>query len=352
MSFASYAPDVSGRGEAAALAGIGRHAAVGCQNVMAGEERMVGSSLKFLRVLAQVKTVAPADSAVLINGETGTGKELIARAIHDLSPRRGAPFVKLNCAAIPSGLLESELFGHERGAYTGAVSQSVGRFQLANGGTLFLDEIGDLPLELQPKLLRVLQEQEFERLGSARTIRVNVRIVAATNQDLAAMVRERQFRADLYYRLNVFPVKLPPLRERQEDIPALVNHFVRKFAARMNKSIEAVPAEVMEVFKLHDWPGNVRELQNFVERAVIMSAGGELRPPLDELEQLATSKSPAAVRTLAEAERCHILEALRAARWVVGGSGGAASRLGLSRTTLIYRMRKLGIARGQLTSAS
>jgi formate hydrogenlyase transcriptional activator len=352
MSAAIYASDMSGTGEAAALAGIGRHAAVGCQNVTAGEERMVGSSLKFLRVLAQVKTVAPADSAVLINGETGTGKELIARAIHDLSPRRGAPFVKLNCAAIPSGLLESELFGHERGAYTGAVTQSVGRFQLANGGTLFLDEVGDLPLELQPKLLRVLQEQEFERLGSARTIRVNVRIVAATNQDLAAMVRERQFRADLYYRLNVFPVKLPPLRERQEDIPALVNHFVRKFAARMNKSIEAVPAEVLDVLMLHDWPGNVRELQNFVERAVIMSAGGELRPPLDELEQLATSKSPAAVRTLAEAERCHILEALRAARWVVGGSGGAASRLGLSRTTLIYRMRKLGIARGQLTSAA
>ncbi|HYY98868.1 MAG TPA: sigma 54-interacting transcriptional regulator, partial [Pyrinomonadaceae bacterium] len=236
--------------------------------------------------------------------------------------------------------------------FTGAIAQKVGRFELANGGTLFLDELGEIPLELQSKFLRVLQEQEFERLGSARTIRVNVRVVAATNQDLAAMVRERQFRADLYYRLNVFPVKLPPLRERQEDIPALVRHFVRKFAARMNKSVESVPAEVMDVLKLHDWPGNVRELQNFVERAVIMSAGGELRPPLDELEQLTTSKSPSAVRTLAEAERGLILEALRAARWVVGGPGGAASSLGLSRTTLIYRMRKLGIARGQLTSAA
>ena len=348
MSVASFASNVSVvpfAGYRSAPAPVGR-------KVPAGEDRMVGSSLKFRRVLVQVETVAPTDSAVLINGETGTGKELIARAIHDLSPRRNAPFVKLNCAAIPAGLLESELFGHERGAYTGAVSQAIGRFQLANGGTLFLDEIGDLPLELQPKLLRVLQEQEFERLGGTRTIRVNVRIVAATNQDLAAMVRERQFRADLYYRLNVFPVKLPPLRERQEDIPALVNHFVRKFAARMNKGVETVPAEVMEVLKLHDWPGNVRELQNFVERAVIMSAGGELRPPLDELEQLTTSKSPSAVRTLAEAERSHILQALRAARWVVGGPGGAASRLGLSRTTLIYRMRKLGITRGQVTTIS
>ena len=348
MSVASFASNVS----VVPFAGYRSAPVAGGHKVPAGEARMVGSSLNFRRVLVQVETVAPTDSAVLINGETGTGKEIIARAIHDLSPRRGAPFVKLNCAAIPAGLLESELFGHERGAYTGAVSQTTGRFQLANRGTLFLDEIGDLPLELQPKLLRVLQEQEFERLGGTRTIRVNVRIVAATNQDLAAMVRERQFRADLYYRLNVFPVKLPPLRERQEDIPALVNHFVRKFAARMHKSLEAVPAEVMEVLKLHDWPGNVRELQNFVERAVIMSAGGELRPPLDELEQLTTSKSPSAVRTLAEAERSHILEALRAARWVVGGPGGAASRLGLSRTTLIYRMRKLGIMRGQVTTIS
>jgi formate hydrogenlyase transcriptional activator len=352
MSVASYASDMSGAVEAAPHAGTGRHAAVVCQNVPAGEDRMVGSSLKFRGVLGRVETVAPTDSAVLINGETGTGKELIARAVHDLGPRRGEPFVKLNCAAIPAGLLENEIFGHERGAYTGAVSQTTGRFQLANRGTLFLDEIGDLPLELQPKLLRVLQEQEFERLGSARTIHVNVRIVAATNQDLAAMVRERQFRADLYYRLNVFPINLPPLRERQEDIPALVHHFVRKFAPRMNKSIEAVPTEVMDVLKLHDWPGNVRELQNFVERAVIMSAGPELRPPLEELKQLTTSKSPEVVRTLAEAERNHILNALSAARWVVGGPGGAASRLGLSRTTLIYRMRKLGITRGQLTLVS
>jgi transcriptional regulator with GAF, ATPase, and Fis domain len=352
MSVANFASNVSDMQKSAPSAGYKSAPAAGGHQVPAGEARMVGSSLKFRRMQVQVETVAPTDSAVLINGETGTGKELIARAIHDLSPRRSAPFVKLNCAAIPAGLLESELFGHERGAYTGAVSQTVGRFQLANRGTLFLDEIGDLPLELQPKLLRVLQEQEFERLGSTHTIRVDVRIVAATNQDLAAMVRERQFRADLYYRLNVFPIKLPPLRERQEDIPALVHHFVHKFAARMNKSIEAVPAEVMDVLKLHDWPGNIRELQNFVERAVIMSASGELRPSLEELKQLMTSISPAAVRTLAEAERSHILEALRAVRWVVGGPKGAASRLGLPRSTLIYRMRKLGITRGQLSLAS
>jgi formate hydrogenlyase transcriptional activator len=219
---------------------------------------MIGSSFKFQQVLKQVETVAPTSSAVLINGETGTGKELIARAIHDLSPRRDQPFVKLNCAAIPTGLLESELFGHERGAYTGAVAPSIGRLQLAHGGTLFLDEIGDLPLELQPKLLRVLQEQEFERLGSTRTIRVNVRVIAATNQDLAAMVRDKQFRADLYYRLNVFPIKLPPLRERRDDIPLLVQHFVHKFAAQMNKRVENIPDEVNDVLKLHDWPGNVR----------------------------------------------------------------------------------------------
>ena len=313
-------------------------------------DRMIGSSFKFRQVLKQVETVAPTSSAVLINGETGTGKELIARAIHDLSPRRDQPFVKLNCAAIPAGLLESELFGHERGAYTGAVATSIGRLQLANGGTLFLDEIGDLPLELQPKLLRALQEQEFERLGSTHTIRVNVRVVAATNQDLAAMVRDRQFRADLYYRLNVFPIKLPPLRERRDDIPSLVQHFVHKFAAEMNKHIEKIPDEVNDVLKLHDWPGNVRELQNFIERAVIMTPGSTLRPPLEELRQLASVNTPTTVRTLAEAERNHILDALRQSRWIVGGQTGAAARLGLSRTTLIYRMKKHGIKQGQLAA--
>ncbi|HLN98879.1 MAG TPA: sigma 54-interacting transcriptional regulator [Pyrinomonadaceae bacterium] len=313
-------------------------------------DRMIGSSFKFQQVLKQVETVAPTSSAVLINGETGTGKELIARAIHDLSPRRDQPFVKLNCAAIPTGLLESELFGHERGAYTGAVAPSIGRLQLAHGGTLFLDEIGDLPLELQPKLLRVLQEQEFERLGSTRTIRVNVRVIAATNQDLAAMVRDKQFRADLYYRLNVFPIKLPPLRERRDDIPLLVQHFVHKFAAQMNKRVENIPDEVNEVLKLHDWPGNVRELQNFIERAVIMTQGGALRPPLEELRQLASVTTPTTFCTLAEAERNYILDALRQSRWIVGGQTGAAARLGLSRTTLIYRMKKHGIKQGQLAA--
>jgi formate hydrogenlyase transcriptional activator len=311
---------------------------------------IIGSSFKFRQVLKEVETVAPTSSAVLINGETGTGKELIARAIHDLSPRRDEPFVKLNCAAIPAGLLESELFGHERGAYTGAVSSSVGRLQLANGGTLFLDEIGDLPLELQPKLLRVLQEQEFERLGSTRTIRVNVRVVAATNQDLATMIRAKQFRADLYYRLNVFPIKLPPLRERRDDIRPLIQHFVRKFAAQMNKEIDNIPDEVHDVLKLHDWPGNVRELQNFIERAVIMTEGGVLRPPLGELQQLTSVNTPEIICTLAEAERNYIIEALRQSRWIVGGQTGAAVRLGLSRTTLIYRMKKHGIKQGQLAA--
>ncbi len=258
--------------------------------------------------------------------------------------------MKLNCAAIPTGLMESELFGHERGAYTGAVASSIGRLQLANGGTLFLDEIGDLPLELQPKLLRVLQEQEFERLGSTRTIRVNIRVVAATNQDLAAMVRDKQFRADLYYRLNVFPIKLPPLRERRDDIPLLAQHFVHKFAAQMNKQIENIPDEVNDVLKLHDWPGNVRELQNFIERAVIMTQGAALRPPLEELRQLASVNTPTTVCTLAEAERNHILDALRQSRWIVGGHTGAAARLGLSRTTLIYRIKKHGIKQGQLAA--
>lgn len=340
MSVASFAVQFSDRNQSRSFKNTER----------LQSDRMIGSSFKFHQMLKQVETVAPTSSAVLINGETGTGKELIARAIHDFSPRRDQPFVKLNCAAIPTGLLESELFGHERGAYTGAVASSIGRLQLANGGTLFLDEIGDLPLELQPKLLRVLQEQEFERLGSTHTIRVNVRIVAATNQDLAAMVRDKQFRADLYYRLNVFPIKLPPLRDRRDDIPLLVQHFVRKFSAQMNKQIENIPNEVHDVLKLHDWPGNVRELQNFIERAVIMTQGSVLRPPLEELQQLASVDTPTIVCTLAEAERNYILDALKQSRWVVGGQTGAAARLGLSRTTLIYRMKKHGIKQGQLAA--
>jgi formate hydrogenlyase transcriptional activator len=280
---------------------------------------------------------------VLIHGETGTGKELIARAVHDQSSRKHEPFVTLNCAAIPGGLLESELFGHERGAYTGALNSAVGRFQLAHQGTLFLDEIGDMPLELQPKLLRVLQEQEFERLGSTRTIRVDVRIVAATNRDLSQMVQERRFRADLFYRLHVFPISLPPLRERIEDIPLLVRHFVEKFADRMNKNIDTIPDEVMEILKHHSWPGNIRELQNFIERAVILSAGPVLCAPLGDLKHFTQAQTPPANRTLVEAERAHILEVLRQVDWVVGGHRGAAVRLGLPRTTLLHRMQKLGI---------
>jgi formate hydrogenlyase transcriptional activator len=305
---------------------------------------MIGSSPSFRWVMSQMGVVAPTDSTVLILGETGTGKELIARAIHDRSPRADGPFVRLNCASIPGELLESELFGHERGAYTGALTQTIGRFQLADRGTLFLDEIGDLPLALQPKLLRVLQEQEFERLGSARTIRVDVRVVAATNQALVDMVQARQFRADLFYRLNVFPIRVPPLRERSEDIPLLVLHFLRKFAQRMNKEIDAVPDEVMDILRRHDWPGNIRELQNLIERAVIISQGGVLRPPIEEIRRITRKQDSADMRTLAEAERDHIVEVLRQVSGVVGGQAGAAARLGLPRTTLIYRMRKLGIA--------
>jgi formate hydrogenlyase transcriptional activator len=304
---------------------------------------MIGSSRAFRCVRNLVQMVARTDSAVLIHGETGTGKELVAKAIHEESLRRRGPYVRVNCAAIPAGLLESELFGHERGAFTGALTQTTGRFQLAHTGTLFLDEIGDLPLELQPKLLRVLQEQEFERLGSTRTTRVDVRIVAATNQDLPQMVRERRFRADLFYRLNVFPIDLPPLRARAEDIPLLVDHFVRKLALRMNREVWQVAKEVMETLEQHDWPGNIRELQNVIERAVIMSPGSELRLPPTERQRLVTSDAPPPVRTLVEAERAHILEALRQVNWIVAGRHGAASRLGLARTTLLYKMRKLGI---------
>ena len=261
------------------------------------EPEMIGADDGLRDVWDAIRMVAPTDSTVLINGETGTGKELVARAIHRQSRRSSGPYVKVNCAAIPASLLESELFGHERGAFTGAIQQTVGRFQMANRGTLFLDEVGDLPLELQPKLLRVLQEHEFERLGSGQTIRVDVRVVAATNLDLAQMVREKRFRADLYYRLDVIPVTLPPLRERTENIPELVWHFVQKFAARMNRDIDIIPDEVMDTLQLHDWPGNIRELQNFVERAVVLSSGRVFRPPLADLKSVTRIENPKAVRT-------------------------------------------------------
>jgi len=303
---------------------------------------LIGSSPKFRALLAEVARVAPVDSAVLIQGETGTGKEVIARAIHEASPRRNQRFVALNCAAIPSALLESELFGHERGAFTGACTQTKGRFQMAEGGTLFLDEIGDMPLELQPKLLRALQEREFERLGSSQTVRLNVRVVAATNHDLEQLVSKKLFRADLFYRLNVIPICLPPLRERVQDIPRLTEFFVAKFAACLNKPIDLIPDEVVEVLKAHDWPGNIRELQNFIERAVLFSPGSVLRLPLG-LKQTVKRRSETASRTLADADREHILETLQQADWMIGGQGGAADRLGLPRTTLIYKMQKLGI---------
>jgi formate hydrogenlyase transcriptional activator len=309
-------------------------------------QEIVGKSAALRAVLSQVEIVAPTDSTVLIFGETGTGKELVARAIHEASDRRGRALVKVNCAAIPTGLLESELFGHEKGAFTGAIAQRIGRFELAHRGTLFLDEVGDIPSALQPKLLRVLQEQEFERLGSTRTIRVDVRVVAATNADLAEKVADRQFREDLYYRLNVFPVVMPPLRNRREDIALLVHHFVRKFARRMKRRIETIPAAAMKALQKHDWPGNVRELENFVERAVILSRGADLEPPLAELEPQgnppATTSADDSI-TLAEAEREHILRALKDTNGVIGGPAGAAARLGTKRTTLQYRMKKLGI---------
>ena len=309
------------------------------------EREMIGESAKFRAVLDQVNLVAPVDCAVLIQGETGTGKELVARAIHRHSLRSNGPFVTLNCAAIPAGLLESELFGHERGAFTGAYAPRMGRLQSAHNGTLFLDEIGDLPLELQPKLLRALQEQEFERLGTSQTIRVDVRVVAATNQDLAQMVSERRFRADLYYRLNVFPILLPPLRERVEDIPILIRHFVDEFARRMNKTIDGIPGHVIEALRLYDWPGNIRELQNVIERAVLFTQGRLLNPPLSGLKAVVPTKSIEAADTLAQVERAHIKETLQKTSWVIGGREGAAAKLGLPRTTLMYRMRKLGISR-------
>jgi formate hydrogenlyase transcriptional activator len=326
-------------------------------------EEIIGDAPPLKRALAQVEVVAPTDTAVLILGETGTGKELIARAIHNLSARRQRTFVKINCAAIPSGLLESELFGHERGAFTGALNQKIGRFELADRGTLFLDEVGDLPMELQPKLLRVLQEQEFERLGSNRTLKVDVRIVAATNQDLARQVADRTFRSDLYYRLNVFPIQLPALRERPEDVPLLVRYFVQKFSSRLNKTVEYVPTEAMNALSAYSWPGNIRELENFIERAVLLSPGKELRVPVSELLADSNSPTPAAaassarafesanasatstVSTLEHAERAHILRALQQTGWRIGGPKGAAMLLDMKRTTLQARMRKLKIRR-------
>ena len=309
-------------------------------------EHLIGISPSFKRILKQVETVAPTDSAVLIRGETGTGKELLARAIHDLSTRRERTMVKINCAAIPTGLLESELFGHEKGAFTGAIAQRIGRFELANKGTLFLDEVGDIPLELQPKLLRVLQEQEFERLGSTRTQRVDVRLIAATNTDLEQMVADKKYRSDLYYRLNVFPITIPPLRERREDIPPLARFFTQKYARRLKKEIEAIPAEAMAALTGYGWPGNVRELEHFIERAVILTQGSDLDVSISELKPSAPT-GPASISTLEAAEREHILRALEEANWVVGGPNGAAARLGMKRTTLQSRMQKLGLERAR-----
>jgi formate hydrogenlyase transcriptional activator len=306
-------------------------------------EEIVGKSGVLRTLLQQVEVVAPTDSTVLIYGETGTGKELIARAIHNLSSRRQSAFVKLNCAAIPAGLLESELFGHEKGAFTGAVAQRIGRFEVGSRGTVFLDEVGEIPLELQPKLLRVLQEREFERLGSSRTLQTDARLIAATNQNLDAMVEQQKFRSDLFYRLNVFPVQVPPLRERQEDIPLLVRHFVQQYARRMNKAIDTIPSEAMNALTRYHWPGNIRELQNLVERAVILSAGPVLKVPLADLQNRPPRAAAKKIATLEDAERRHITDALEATNGVVGGPKGAAVLLGMKRTTLQWRIDKLGI---------
>jgi len=307
---------------------------------------IVGGSPALKTALSLASVVAPTDSSVLIQGETGTGKELVARAVHKLSIRSEKAFVKLNCAAIPLGLLESELFGHEKGAFTGAIAQKTGRFELADKGTLFLDEVGDIPLELQAKLLRVLQEQEFERLGSNRTHKVDVRLIAATHRDLAAMVKQGTFREDLYYRLKVFPIQVPALRQRTEDIPKLVSHFTALYARRMNKSINEIPPETVEALIRYRWPGNVRELQNFIERAVILSPHAILRAPISELEPFSSHKeSNAPMNGLGEVERDHILRALEVSGWVIGGRNGAAERLRMKRTSLVYRMKKLQISR-------
>src|SRR2546422_901465 len=307
-------------------------------------EEIVGNSPALKRVLHLVEIVAPSDSTVLLLGETGTGKELIARAIHDRSRRNERTLVKLNCAAIPTGLLESELFGHEKGAFTGAIAQKAGRLELADKGTLFLDEIGDISLELQPKLLRALQEREFERLGSTRTQKVDIRLIAATNRDLQEMVADGKFRSDLFYRLNVFPIHVPALRERVDDIPKLVRHFVTKFANRMNRMIDSIPVPAMRALQQWHWPGNVRELENFIERAVILSRGSALNVPISELQS--TPVVPDIPTTLADSERDHILRILRETNGLVGGPNGAANRLGLKRSTLQSKMRKLGISRG------
>ncbi len=308
-------------------------------------DEIVGRSEALRRVLRQVETVAPTDSTVLIHGETGSGKELVARAIHERSARAGRTFVKLNCAAIPSGLLESELFGHQKGAYTGAISDRVGRFELASGGTVFLDEIGEVPLELQPKLLRILQEREFERLGSSKTLRTDARLIAATNRDLEAMVEAGTFRADLFYRLNVFPIHVPPLRERPEDVPLLVRHFVQQLGRKTRKTVETIPSETMAALQRYDWPGNIRELQNLLERALILSTGPVLHVPLDGLRSRSGATPAVVPRTLREAEREHVLAVLESAGWVLGGPNGAAARLGLNRSTLQFRLKKLGLVR-------
>jgi formate hydrogenlyase transcriptional activator len=353
---ASWAPELpavihnGSFGEDGALA----NAELGNELRVTGLPRIVGNSAALRRVLELVRTVAPTDATVLINGETGTGKELIAELIHKCSDRLKGPFVKLNCAAIPAGLLESELFGYERGAFTGAVARSIGRFERANRGTLFLDEIGDLPLELQPKILRVLQERQFERLGSSATIHTDVRVICATHQNLVEMIDERQFRADLFYRLSVFPIGVPPLRERREDIPLLVREFVQKFANQQGKTIETIPSEVMAALETHEWPGNIRELQNVIERGVILTSGpvlsrqtmehwtcGEVAP-----DRVPAIGQPVSVKTLADAERAHITATLEKTNWVIGGANGAAARLGLPRTTLLARMQRLGISSG------
>ena len=314
-------------------------------------EQIIGNSPALEAVLEQVERVAPTGSTVLIQGETGTGKELIAHAIHNLSSRCGRPFVRVNCAAIPLDLLESELFGHEKGAFTGAIMQKTGRFELADKGTLFLDEVGDIPPALQPKLLRVLQEQEFERLGSTRTHQVDVRLVTATNRDLTEMVREGQFRNDLYYRLNVFPIELPPLRDRREDIPGLVAHFVEKCGRVMGKQIEQIPSETMSALGSYHWPGNIRELQNLIERAVILSNDGVLPNPLPTTTATRSVVSSPAGTTLRDSERTLILGTLEGVGWVIGGPKGAAAKLGLKRTTLIHKMHKLGISRPTFESS-
>ena len=315
-------------------------------------EEIVGTSAALTAVLKQVEVVAPTESTVLILGETGTGKELIARAIHTASSRSRRPFVKLNCAAIPTGLLESELFGHEKGAFTGAIAQRIGRFELADGGTIFLDEVGDIPLELQTKLLRVLQEREFERLGSTRTLRTDARLIAATNRELQKMVEQRRFREDLFYRLNVFPIYVPALRERSEDIPLLVNHFAQRFARRMNRTIETIPAETMAALTRYPWPGNIRELQNLIERAVILSHGPVLQIPLQDLDNCtAPRRDNGKDQTLEAAERAHILAILKETRWVLAGPRGAAARLGINRSTLQFRLKKLGIVRPDICAS-